>query len=140
MGGPTIRLSDNGNHRRTVYASISRHELDGLLRLFDFPDANVTSSGRSQTTVPQQQLFVLNSEFFISQAKDFAKRIQESGDNDVTRIQQAYRILYGRQPQPTEINIGIEFLAVEASQQDKLSQWEQYAQALLGANEFLYVD
>ena len=140
MGGPTIRLSDNGNHRRTVYASISRHELDGLLRLFDFPDANVTSSGRSQTTVPQQQLFVLNSEFFIRQAKDFAKRIQDSGENDVTRIQQAYRILYGRQPQPTEINIAIEFLAVEASQQDKLSKWEQYAQALLGANEFLYVD
>ena len=49
------------NVRRTIYGKISRHDLNGLLRLFDFPDANITSDVRSETTVPQQQLFVLNS-------------------------------------------------------------------------------
>ena len=65
MGGRTVSLSDAKNRRRTVYAKISRHELDGLLRLFDFPDANVSAAKRTETTVPQQQLFVLNSPFFV---------------------------------------------------------------------------
>ena len=42
-GGPTFDLRDANAKRRTVYAKVSRHELDGLLRLFDFPDANVTA-------------------------------------------------------------------------------------------------
>ena len=57
MGGPTTNLADVDNVRRTVYAKISRHDLNGLLRTFDFPDPNLTSERRSETTVPQQQLF-----------------------------------------------------------------------------------
>ena len=38
IGGPSIPLTSSANKRRTFYASISRHSLDGLLRLFDFPD------------------------------------------------------------------------------------------------------
>ena len=48
LGGPSTNLADANNVRRTVYAKISRHELDNLLRLFDFPDANITSSKRSE--------------------------------------------------------------------------------------------
>src|SRR5256885_15401503 len=59
MGGPTFDLSNNQS-RRTVYARVSRHNLDSLLRLFDFPEANLTAERRTETTVPQQQLFVLN--------------------------------------------------------------------------------
>ena len=36
------------NLRRTVYAKISRHDLNHLLRLFDFPDANITSERRTE--------------------------------------------------------------------------------------------
>ncbi len=38
LGGPAVRLDDAGNRRRTLYAAISRHDLNGTLRLFDFPD------------------------------------------------------------------------------------------------------
>ena len=70
MGGESTNLSDENNVRRTVYAKASRHQLDNLPpRLFDFPDANITSAQRTETTVPQQQLFVLNSPFMIRQAK-----------------------------------------------------------------------
>src|SRR5262249_15208047 len=58
FGGPTTDLGSAANARRTVYGKISRHDLNGLLRLFDFPDANITSEKRTETTVPQQQLFV----------------------------------------------------------------------------------
>ena len=141
MGGPSTRLSDRNNVRRTFYAKISRHELDSLLRLFDFPDANITSSGRTETTVPQQQLFVLNSEFMVDQAKAFASRIKASAaDNDKARIERAFQLAYGRQPQAMEVELAIAFLSGEQAADDQLSRWERYAQVLLGSNEFIYLD
>ena len=75
--------SPTGGRRRTVYAKVSRHELDGVLRLFDFPDANITSEKRTETTVPQQQLFVLNSPFMAERARGLAARLRaEAGDDD----------------------------------------------------------
>jgi hypothetical protein len=139
-GGPTTDLKNPANARRTVYAKISRHELDSLLRLFDFPDANVTADRRTQTTVPQQQLFVLNSEFMIAQAKAFAARVQKGAKSDADRIALAYRLAYGRAPADAEAEAGLSFLSVPAVSDDKLTKWEQYAQALLAANEFLYID
>ena len=58
-----------------LYAPVSRHDLACLLRLFDFPDPNITSGGRVETTVPLQQLFVLNSEFMVAQARAVAARL-----------------------------------------------------------------
>src|SRR5262249_52082978 len=37
VGGPSNELALPENHRRTLYAVVSRHDLDWLLRLFDFP-------------------------------------------------------------------------------------------------------
>ena len=38
-------------------------------------------------------------------------------------------------------NLGLEFLGgLETGPGERLTRWEQYAQALLAANEFLYVD
>ncbi|HTN76718.1 MAG TPA: DUF1553 domain-containing protein, partial [Pirellulaceae bacterium] len=140
LGGPAFDLSDAKARRRTVYARISRHELDGLLRLFDFPDANVTADRRTITTVPQQQLFVLNSEFMIGQAKAFAVRLQAAADNDADRVRVAHELALGRAPTAAEQQLALSFLATAPEAKDKLTAWEQYAQALLAANEMLYID
>ena len=141
LGGPSTNLADARNVRRTVYAKISRHELDNLLRLFDFPDANITSSKRSETTVPQQQLFVLNSPFMVEQAKSFAARLhKERPENDQARIEFAFKLAYGRSPSSVELELGTAYLNSEKDSEDKLSLWESYAQILLGANEFMYLD
>ena len=52
IGGPSLSLDAPANERRTLYAAISRHDLSSMLRLFDFPDPNITSGGRVETTVP----------------------------------------------------------------------------------------
>jgi Protein of unknown function (DUF1553) len=140
LGGPTYDLKDANAKRRTVYAKVSRHELDGLLRMFDFPDANVTADKRNSTTVPQQQLFALNSEFMVNQAKAFATRIEKSGKTDAERINAAYRLAYQRLPEPREVELAERYLKIPAKTDDKLTRWQQYAQALLASNEFLYVD
>jgi hypothetical protein len=144
FGGPTIDLNGAQNRRRTVYAKVSRHELNGLLRLFDFPDANITSERRTETTVPQQQLFVLNSPFFIGQAKALAARVGAEERDDPARVRRAYLLAYGRPATDAEVALGLHYLggkddAAEASR-NGLTRWERYAQTLLAANEFLYVD
>jgi Protein of unknown function (DUF1553) len=140
MGGPTYDLKDPNAKRRTVYAKVSRHELDGLLRLFDFPDANVTADKRNSTTVPQQQLFALNSEFMVAQAKSFAARVEKTASDDEQRVKQAYRLAFTRDPDPRELRIGLAFLKLPVRPDDKLTRWQQYAQALLASNEMMYVD
>jgi hypothetical protein len=142
LGGPSTNLNDAGNRRRTLYAAVSRHDLNPMLRIFDFPDPNLTSERRVITTVPMQQLFVLNSEFMIRQAKGIAARIEAGKPaNDGARIEQAYRLVLGRTPTADEGRMVESFLKSAASERDaKLTPWEQVAQALLSTNEFTYVD
>ena len=140
VGGPSQELSARGNVRRTVYGRVSRHRLDPTLNLFDFPDPNVTSAARPVTTIPQQQLFALNSEFMIDQAKAFAQRIQSAAADDRGRINVAFALAYGRAPTEEQARLGVGFLNLPVEKDDRLTRWEQYAQVILASNEFMYVD
>jgi cytochrome c553 len=141
VGGPPLDLSSLDNRRRTVYAAVSRHNLDSLLRLFDFPDPNITSDRRPVTTVALQQLFVLNSEFMIRQAKALSARLNETKDeDDAARIRRAFLLVYSRPARDKEVELGVAFLKAAAADKNKLTPWEQYAQVLLSANEFVFVD
>jgi cytochrome c553 len=140
LGGPSINLADAGNRRRTLYGFVSRHQLNELLRLFDFPDPNLTSDKRTVTTVPLQQLFVLNSDFLAQQAHALASRLKSEADlADAERIRQAYLLLYGRHPTEREVSLGTAFLFASPGG-GVFSAWEEYCLALLGANEFLFMD
>ncbi len=134
MGGPSRDLSSPDNRRRTLYAAVSRHNLDPLLRLFDFPDPNLTSGRRAETTVPLQQLFVLNGDFMMRQARGLADRVGGSGSVE-ERIRRAFALAYGRPPREREVQLGMRFLA-----EGPAGAWEQYAQVLLSANEFAFID
>jgi hypothetical protein len=141
LGGPSGNLNSADNRRRTIYGTVSRHELNSLLRLFDFPDPNITSDARTVTTVPLQQLFVLNSEFMVQNAKALAAKLTGEQASDEARIRQAFVLLYGRSASDRELQLGLGFLAAPQTEAKMaLSRWEQYAQVLLSANEFLYVD
>jgi hypothetical protein len=141
-GGPTLDLSANNNQRRTLYARISRHELNGLLRLFDFPDANITAEKRTETTVPQQQLFVLNSPFIIAQAKALAARVAREPEDQ--RLPRLMEYALSRAPSEGEKQLFTAYLngKDEADEMGKnqLSRLERLAQVLLAGNEFLYID
>jgi hypothetical protein len=149
VGGPSVDLASPNNQRRTLYGKISRHDLNPLIRLFDFPDPNITSDERTVTTVPLQELFVLNSEFMVQNAKALAARLTaDAKEEDTTRIGNAFVLLYGRPATKLEVQQGLEYLADREPAEDTpagnivptLTQWEKYAQVLLDANEFLYVN
>jgi hypothetical protein len=124
-----LKLDDDKNRKRTVYGFISRRKVDGTLALFDFPNPQATSEARMSTLVPPQRLFLMNSPFVEQRATALAKRL--SGANE-DKVKQAYRILYSRDPDATELKLGVEFLAA--------ADLVQYARVLLGSNEFLFVN
>jgi mono/diheme cytochrome c family protein len=143
VGGPSSKIDDRDNRRRTFYAAVSRHDLAPMLRLFDFPDPNITVGERARTTVPLQALVVLNDELLVESARALAARVRSSAAEDDGRIQQAYSLLFGRPATEHEQRIGREYLAAteaEGPAPGDLGRWERYAQALLGTNEFAFID
>jgi hypothetical protein len=138
MGGPPLELNDLKNNRRTLYGLVKRRELNDMLRLHDFPDPTAHSPSRLPTTTPLQQLFTLNSPFVQQQSKALVQRLRsEVKGNDADRIRRAYWLLYGRPATARQVEFGLEFLQ---AQQTSDQAWNQYAQVLLGSNEFLFVD
>ncbi len=127
--------------RRTLYGKISRNFdrsiSEEFLRIFDFPAPRSTSAARTESTVPQQYLFILNSPFMLARAEGLAKRLQSEAAGDPARIERAYSLLFQRQPGSKEKETGLEFLAQEG---DRNARWKHYAQVLLGTHEFMQVE
>ena len=76
IGGPSQPVDDLSNVRRTIYAKVEREEMNGILRMHDFPEASSHSPRREHTTTPLQQLFVLNSPWMEKQADDLWLRLK----------------------------------------------------------------
>ncbi|MDQ1471827.1 MAG: hypothetical protein QOJ99_3307 [Bryobacterales bacterium] len=133
MGGPPVALDDKNNHRRTVYGLVNRRRLDGTLALFDFPDPSATSEGRVATTGPLQRLYFLNNAFVATAADGVVKRVSATGA-DPAKIDQVYRILFGRPPAESEQQLGLQFLKQGAN------SWPEYVQVLLSSSEFMSVN
>jgi hypothetical protein len=137
-GGPPADLGDPNNRRRTIYGTVKRRELNDLLRLHDFPDPTAHSPGRVPTTTPLQQLFVLNSPFMQQQSAALVRRLRaEAPGGTEAPVRRAYLLLYGRPATEAQVKLAAEFLGNEPVSD---AQWQQYAQVLLGGNEFLFVD
>ena len=163
LGGPSINQSDPGvkevagfnfftrlngfeadnpdGRRRTLYTVISRYAPNATLTLFDFPEPNVTSDQRNVTTVPQQQLFVLNSPFILEMSREFSRRLEKAAGNDQDRLRLGWQLAYGRVPTAEEIAVATEFLEtpMEPTNADRLNRWEQLSHALLASNEFMFL-
>ena len=138
-GGESLELTDLKNIHRTVYGRVSRKKLNDILMQFDYPDPNVHSAKRSETTTALQKLFMINSNFMVEQAKRLAKRITlDSTMTDLANIQRTYAILYNREPTHEEVNLARSFLRLPV--EGKLTRWEQYSHALLAASEMMFID
>lgn len=138
-GRPTRELN---SRRRTLYLMTVRSDKSGFPFLFDMADPENIVDERTVSTVAPQALFLLNNSFALEQIAPLVERIlTEVGPGERERIELAYELLYGRPPREDEATLGIKFLAViQARGEPKVAAaWEQYCQALLCANEFIYV-
>jgi len=138
--------------RRTVYAFIDRQDLPGIFRMFDFASPDVSTPQRPTTTVPQQALFGMNRQLVIEQARHLAARPEVAAAAEpAAKVQALYRAALSRAPEADEIQLGLDYVTragqaaaptagADAAAPVMLNPWEQYAQALLLSNEFMFID
>jgi hypothetical protein len=137
LGGAPMELGTPENVRRTLYGTVTRRDLNDLLRLYDFPDPMAHSPARFHTTTPLQGLFVLNSPFIGKQATALAARVKAEAPGFVSaQVRRAHLLLYGRAPAARELEAAVAFLGAQPS--DEL--WGQYLEVLLARNELMFID
>jgi len=87
--------------RRTLYGLVDRQYLPSTLRMFDFANPDLHVSERTETTVPQQALFLLNHPLVLAQAKSLAATAQTyatSGEG----VAELFQRVFQREPTPEE--------------------------------------
>jgi hypothetical protein len=149
MGGASVRIEKwPPSNRRTLYAFIDRQNLPAIFRTFDFASPDTHAPQRSHTTVPQQALYLLNSQFAQDVADRVAKRTSAI-EETTARMRQLYRLVLARNPEQEELELGGRYLtAAQVNRKaDKnlaiakpLDPWARFAHTLLMSNEFAFLD
>jgi hypothetical protein len=139
-GGRGAPLNDQ-NLRRAVYGYTDRFRIPSLLRNFDVANPDTSISHRSETLVPLQALYFLNSQFVRQQAEAVLARSEVKAAKSVPeRIIVVFKLVLSRQPTRDEIQWGETCVGVASLDQSGLRAWATLVQGLLSSNEFIYVD
>jgi len=127
--------------RRTIYLPVPRHKAYELLAIFDYADTAVHLEKRPVTTVPQQALFMLNDPLVRAQAKALAQRVLQAESKDRERITLAWKTLFARPPESSEVKTIEGYLARFVAQgRPSEAAWTNVIHGLLASNEFVFVD
>ncbi len=135
--------------KRSVYLMQPRIRKHPYLALFDGADPNASTGERGVTTTPLQALFAMNDKFAHEQAAAFARRLMREREEDRSRVERAYQLAFARRARPDEVRENLAFLdAVRtrlrangiSAEEQALRAWSSVARAVLGSNEFLFID
>ena len=111
-GKPSNLFSKPFPVRRTLYGLVDRQYLPGTLRMFDFANPDLPIPKRSETTVPQQSLFLMNDPLALERARALAASlpVELSADD---RIRTLYRSVLQRDPTAAQLAAARELLAAD---------------------------
>jgi len=143
-GGPGVDpLSPEHLRVRSLYARLDRQDVPGMLRIFDIANPDTAVHVRSQTTVPQQSLAVLNSPLVVESARRLAARAKhEAGDGgEEAFVERLWRNALSRSPTAGEQTTAVSWLGEEeAGDSADFDRHTRLAQAVLATAEFQFVD
>ncbi len=123
--------------RRSVYAFIKRSVVNPFGETFDAPDSTATCGRRNTTTVPTQNLALLNDPFVRSCAGDLARRaVTEGGPEMAGRVRRAYELALGRPPRADELAASRKFLGPDRGP----DAFTDLCHVIFTLNDFMYVD
>ena len=149
MGGRPIDLNASpAVPRRSVYGFVNRDIIANLMSTFDAANPNACTARRPETTVPQQALFALNSDFIQDRALRLAAMTkQTNAASDEDRIAAMVRRTLCRNPTESEVGQAKKFLndaisstTTDGAVADPERGWILLAHALMASNEFTFLD
>ncbi len=138
LGGRPVKWSEpQADERRSIYGIVDRYRLEPMLATFDFPNPDLHSPNRYETSVPQQTLFLLNSPFVLRHAEKLEDQANQVGQPDTAgvetptrslneRIHFIYRQVLKRSPSEEEREMALQFLQDGIVQPDNPvpGEWE----------------
>lgn len=104
--------------RRTIYGLVDRQFLPGTLRMFDFANPDLHIPQRSETTVPQQSLFLMNHPIVLERAKALAKSVADVSD-PAEQIRQLYLRTLQRPPTASQLEDALQLVSGETPEAEK---------------------
>jgi hypothetical protein len=142
QGGPTIRKFsqyDLGYEfdtvRRSVYVPFFRNSMLEVMEVFNAANPNVTTGRRTETTLPTQALYMLNSPFVNAETRRAGERLARIDATDTVRLRIAYRLVLGRPPRADEAGLALEFLGQAGTR-----GWTVLLHSLLASVDFRTLD
>ncbi|MBX9787331.1 MAG: DUF1549 and DUF1553 domain-containing protein [Pirellulales bacterium] len=105
------------HRRRSIYLFVRRNLRYPLFDVFDRPDTNATCPMRHESTTATQSLVLLNSAQSLDGARHLAGVVMSAAPHDVDQqIAGAYRRVFARAPDDTELQAALEFLQRQAAE------------------------
>jgi hypothetical protein len=121
------------HNRRSIYLQMKRSLTLPMLQIFDAPDTASSCPRRESSTVAPQALAMMNSDFSVAQAGQFAERIRKKAPDDpIQTVDLAWRLAFGRLPSAEERRTAVDYL-----QRNSLPR---LCLLILNMSEFLYAD
>lgn len=162
MFGPSIKLEVKHKHmldpvetpgydetecRRSLYIEARRNHAPTLFEAFDFPKRATSIGERPQSSVPEQALVMLNSDFVAAQCQAWADSLLSQAASDEQRIESMYWTALGRPPLAAEATAAARFrheqladlrTGLPDEQAEQLS-WAALCHVLFNVSEFIFV-
>jgi hypothetical protein len=147
-------MAENVNaKRRAIYLPIDRAALYEMFSTFDYVETANHIEQRPTTTVPNQALFLMNSNMVHEQARQIVQHLQLANpavplEDSATSVASLFEHLYARQPTSDESARAIEFLqasdellsSIADLHQRSVQSWAALCRTLIAGNEFVYVE
>lgn len=150
---PTKAIPLNGEeYRRSAYVQVRRSRTLGVLETFDSPAMTPNCEQRRSSNVAPQALLMMNSDFIVQYADDFAARLQsEAGEGIRDQITLGWRLTFGATPSVEDVSAAEQYIALQErtiqetapetdADQIKPRALATFCQALLSSSRFLYVE
>ena len=121
------------HNRRSIYLQMKRSLTLPILQIFDAPDTATSCPRRERSTVAPQALALMNGEFAVAQADQFATRIKKAaGENPEAQVETGWKLAFGRLPDSAERKTALDYLG-----RNSLSR---LCLLIYNMSEFIYVD
>jgi mono/diheme cytochrome c family protein len=154
--GEIVAAGEEKGGRRSVYLQVRRSLPVTLLNTFDAPVMETNCTRRTVSVTATQALALMNGSFVTSQAGHLARRVlkerppgEDPAGGHPATVRHAYQLAFSRPPSPAEGAATLDFLreqearyrgAGKAARAALEQAYADFCQALLSANEFIYVD
>ncbi len=145
--GEVAPAGEDCKGRRSIYQIVRRSAPQSFLASFDAPVMEINCSRRVTSASASQALAMMNGDFAAAQAGHFANRVLKRNGDDRAAAVDAFRLALTRKPSPREIDDLLSFVKSQAAHYPEMTgvalRWQVFsdlAQALLSANEFIYID